>query len=90
MDSVSPVWTEVEVESEKVIALDQPEYVPLIIMPVLFSDGTQAMSVRFRFSDEERAKIAAGADLVLTELTFGNPFTPLHIELCQPNERPYK
>ena len=89
MDSVSPVWTEEEVAIERVIALDQPEYVPIIALPVRFSDNTSGMSVRFRLSDEERAAIAAGADIVITEITFGGPFTPIHVLAIKPNERPY-
>ena len=49
MDSVSPVWTEEQVGAEQVIALDQPEYLPIVILPVLYSDGVAGMSVRFRF-----------------------------------------
>jgi hypothetical protein len=63
MQSVSPVWTDAEVEIERVIALDQPQYQPIIILPVRYSDGTSGLSVRFRLSDEERAAIAAGEDL---------------------------
>jgi hypothetical protein len=34
MQSVSPVYGQDEVQFEKVIALDQPEYSPLIIVPI--------------------------------------------------------
>jgi hypothetical protein len=89
MQSVSPVWTDAEVEIERVIALDQPQYQPIIILPVRYSDGTSGLSVRFRLSDEERAAIAAGEDLVITELTFGGSFTPLNVMVCKPNESPF-
>lgn len=89
MDSISPVWTEAEVEIERVIAIDQPEYLPIIALPVRFLDNTSGLSVRFRFSEEERKKIAEGGDLVITELTFGGPFTPLHTHICMPNEGPF-
>ncbi len=89
MESVSPVWTEEEIESERVIALDQPEYKPLVVMPFKFGDGIHGASIRFRLSDDERAAIHNGADLVITEITFGNPVTPIDVKLCQPNERPY-
>lgn len=88
MDSVSPVWTEEEVEIERVIALDQKQYIPIIALPVRYSDGYSGMSVRFRLSDAEKQAIADGADLVITELTFGGPFTPISVQVCKPNERP--
>jgi hypothetical protein len=89
MDSVSPVWTEAEVEMERVIALDQPDYAPIVALPVRYSDGLSGMSVRFRMSDDERKAIADGADLVITELTFGGPFTPIALQLCKPNTGPF-
>jgi hypothetical protein len=46
------------------------------------------MSVRFRFSEAERRELAAGADLVITELTFGGKFTPLNFQIVMPDERP--
>jgi hypothetical protein len=88
MDSVSPVWTEEEVEIERVIALDQENYIPIVALPVRFSDGHSGMSVRFRLTDEERKAIADGADFVITELTFGGSFTPICVSVCKPNERP--
>lgn len=82
MDSVSPVYTEETVRIERVIALDQPEYSPIIILPVVYENGTQAMAVRFRFTEVERQQIADGWDLLLTELTFGgNKFTPIQLQI---------
>lgn len=89
MDSVSPVWTENEVEMERIVALDQPQYLPLVVLPVRYTDGYSGLSVRFRLSDEERKSIADGADIVLTEMTFGGPFTPINVAVCKPNESPY-
>lgn len=89
MDSVSPVWNDEMVEMERVIALDQQQYVPIVVLPVRYSDGLSGMSVRFRLSDEERRAIAEGSDIVLTELTLGGPFTPLDLKICKPNESPY-
>lgn len=90
MDSVSPVWSEKEVETERVIALEQPEYLPIVGLPVRFADNTPGMSVRFRLTDEERAMIAKGADLVITELTFGGPFTPLCTHVVYPGLSPFE
>lgn len=88
MNSVSPVWTNKEVELERVIALDQQQYSPIIVLPMMYEDGTMGIAVRFSFTEQERNLIAKGADLVITELTFGGSFTPLHIQLVKPEEKP--
>lgn len=89
MDSVSPVWSEDQVPIERVIALDQEQYIPIVILPVRYSDGLSGLSVRFRLTDEERKAVTEGADIIVTELTFGGPFTPLDMKVCKPNESPY-
>lgn len=43
---------------------------------------------RWRLTDEERAAIANGADLVLTLLSFGQPLTPSHLQVVMPDEMP--
>ena len=88
MDSVTPVWTEEEVPAELVVALDQPEYLPIIVLCVRYSDGTLGASVRFRLTPEEREQIAKGADIVITELTFGRAFTPINVQVLMPGSRP--
>ena len=99
MHSVSPVFDEARIPLERVIALDQAQYEPIITLPIdlhvknpeaeeIIVHPRMAMAVRFRLSDEERAKIAAGADLVVTEIVFGQPFTPLNFQFCQPSESP--
>ena len=83
MDSTSPVFSADTVELEKVIALDQPEYVPLIGLPVIYPDGLRGVAVRFRLNDSERTMIANGGDILITELTFGGKFTPISIEIAE-------
>lgn len=95
MDSVSPVYDEETVQYEKVLAIDQPEYLPIIVLPINFdcyerSATPHMFVVRFRFTDEERAKIAAGADILIGELVFGRYFTPLSTQIIMPNESPEK
>jgi hypothetical protein len=46
------------------------------------------MVVRFRLEDHEREAIANGADILITELTFGGRFSPIKIEVAKPNEIP--
>lgn len=90
MDSVSPVWTDAETPAEKIIALDQMHvYQPLVGLPVQFSDGQIGMCCRFRFTEKEKQAIANGADLIITEMTFGGLYTPLNLSVCKPETRPY-
>jgi hypothetical protein len=86
---VSPVWTDEEVPIEVVIALDQAQYVPIIVLPICYQDGTRALAVRFRLSEEEKQAILNGADIIFTELTFGGRFSPVAAHICMPNTNPY-
>ena len=92
MNSISPVLTEHEVEAEQVIALDQPQYYPIISLRVTFNDKdgdekSVATMTRFRFSDKDRDAIAAGADLILSQPHHG-PLMPIGLQLAMPNEYP--
>lgn len=92
MNSISPVLTDVEVSAERVIALDQPEYYPVISLRVNYGgpDGDQlslATLTRYRFSDRERRTIAAGADLILSQPHHGS-LMPIGLQLAMPNEYP--
>ena len=92
MNSVSPVLTESEVEAEQVIALDQPQYYPIISLRVTFNDKdgdekSVATMTRFRFSDKERDAIAAGADLILSQPHHG-PLMPIGLQLAMPDRYP--
>ena len=92
MNSISPVLTEHEVEAERVIALDQPEYYPIISLRVTFNDkdgnpNGVATLTRFRFSDKDRDAIAAGADLILSQPHHG-PLMPIGLQLAIPNQYP--
>jgi hypothetical protein len=99
MQSVSPVFTKEETQFEYEIAKNQPEYLPVIGLPVTLKiiDPTNgaskeipnwAIAVRFRLSEEERAQIAAGLDLVVTQLTFGKPLAPMNLQLCPAATKP--
>lgn len=99
MESVSPVFTEAEVQFEQKIAEHQEEYAMVIGLPVTLQlvdreSGKRTlvnpwgMSFRFRLSGEERAAVASGKDLILTQLNFGKPVTPMNIQFCGPGEKP--
>lgn len=82
---VSPVMPGSE-SIEVVLAKDQPEYNPL---PVVYLDTeSRAMISRWRLTQEERLAVGFGADIILTQLTFGNPFQPVHLQVCERGEMP--
>jgi hypothetical protein len=92
MNSVSPVLTDHETGAERVIALDQKQYYPVISLQVTFNDkdGEQkdvATYTRFRFSDKDREAIAAGADLLLSQPHHG-PLMPIGLQLARPDQYP--
>jgi len=93
MDSVSPVLTEAEVRAEQVIALDQPEYFPIIVARIDYTDGSQAEGgipytlARFRLSEQEKSAIVAGADLIIGQPGHG-AWTPVSLQLAMPGAYP--
>lgn len=71
---------------EIILGKDQPEYNPL---PAVYLDNDlRPMITRWRFSDEEREAIGAGADVVMTQLTFGRPFSPVHLQVTERDAMP--
>lgn len=73
---------------EITIAEEQEEYAPLTAAPVTFvtfSDGSKAVVSRWTFTDEERARIAAGDDLYVTLLTFGRRMQPISLTVGVPD-----
>ena len=91
MDSISPVLTATEVTCEEVIALDQPEYFPVIVLRTCYIKDDLSVDfssyVRFRFSEAERAFIARGADLLVSQPHHG-PLMPIALQLAMPGEYP--
>lgn len=83
MESVSPVLTEAEVPSEQVIALDQPQYFPIIVARVVYSDGSPGSVTRYRLSDKEREVIAGGADLLISQPHHAS-LMPIGLQLAMP------
>lgn len=94
MRSISPVFTEQEVQFEK-----RAEDANVTSLPVSLEviDPTSnerkilpdwGISLRFRLDDEERAAVAAGADLVATQLVFGKPLAPMNLQFCAAGEKP--
>jgi hypothetical protein len=85
MNAVSPVMPGSE-EVEK--ALERSAF-HCCWMPSVKLDGpTGPVLSRWRLTDEEREQIAAGADIVMTQLTFDDPFRPTHLQVTMPDEYP--
>jgi len=56
-------------------AKDQPQYRPLQVARLHGGEGR--LISRWTFTSEERAQIAAGEDLYIELLTFGQPLQPI-------------
>lgn len=87
MQSVSPVLTEREVEAEQVLALDQPEYLPIVVARIRADNGWVATVTRYRLSAEELAAITKGADLLIYQPHLG-PVMPLGLAVAMPGAYP--
>lgn len=67
---------------EVTVAANQPEYDPLVCALYWDEDmKTPVVLSRWKPSDEERERIAAGEDLYLAVLTFGEPLQPLCLQV---------
>lgn len=85
MHPVSPVMPGSE-SIEVILGQGQEEYTPL---PAVYVDTiARPMITRWRFSDEERKAIAEGADIVMQQLTFKNPFQPVNLQVVMPHGYP--
>lgn len=87
MQSISPVFTEKEVEIEQVVALGQEQYYPIVTAKIVYQDGSRATCVRFRFTDLERKAITEGADLILSQ-PHHSSMMPIGLQIAFPNEFP--
>lgn len=85
MDPVSPVMPGSE-SIEIILGKDQKEYIPL--PAVYINSDSRPMVTRWRLTEEERAAVKNGADIVLQQLTFWNPFQPVNLQVVMPNENP--
>lgn len=83
MKPVSPVLPGYDV-AEVIFAKDHPEYMQLPAVRVQSAEAQ--VLTRWQLSDEDRQKIAAGADLYLWVSTFGQPLQPVELEIATANE----
>lgn len=88
MQSISPVFTDAEVAAERVIALDQPQYLPIIVLRVQYADGSVGTVTRYTLSEKERQRIAEGADILISQPHHG-PLMPIGLQLAHGNSYPF-
>jgi hypothetical protein len=77
MQPSSPVLTEEFQDKEVVYAKDQPEYMPLATL----RNASGVVMSRWKLSDEERAAVALGADIMLSCCTYNQPLQPVLMEV---------
>jgi hypothetical protein len=82
MHSVAPRTGPDEVN----VAEEQHEYRQLVAAPYMHTYAERlppayTLLTRWRFTPEDRVQVAAGEDLYLAVLTFGNPLQPLNIQV---------
>lgn len=73
---------------EVMLAEEQAEYLTCCVALVEYADGTTGTMTRWRLDDAERAKLAAGEDLYLSLLTFGQPMQPVTLIVGRPDWAP--
>jgi hypothetical protein len=68
---------------EITLAENHPEYSPVTV--AVYGDnrklGPRTLLSRWTFTDEERARIAAGEDVFLGVITFGRPMQPVSLQV---------
>lgn len=79
MDMIAPRTGAPEIT----LAEDQLEYKPLTVAVYgnNAGQGPRTLLSRWRFSDEERERIAAGEDLYVGLTTFGRPMQPIRVQV---------
>ena len=70
---------------EVMLAEEQEKYLTCCVAMVTYSDGSVGTMTRWRLDDEERARLAAGADLYLALMCFGRPMPPIQLIVGRPD-----
>lgn len=66
---------------ELTLAEEQEEYLPLTVACYETDRGSPALLSRWRLSDEDRERIAAGEDVYLLVVTGGAPMQPVAVQV---------
>lgn len=84
MNAVSPVLPSSPAIPEVVLAKDQPEYIPLPVAVVDYSDGVRSMISSYRLSWRERLQILFTGRVWWEQLTFGHALQPQKMYVSEP------
>ena len=84
MEAFSPVLPSSPGIPETVLAKDQPEYIPLPVAHVQYSDGVRSMISCYRLTWRERLRILFSGKVWWEQLTFGRPLQPQKLYLTEP------
>jgi hypothetical protein len=80
MKPISPVLDGYQ-DKEVIFAKNQKEYLPLPAL-ILKDPGKPVLS-RWKLDDEERQRIAAGADILMTQYIFEDLYHPVQMEVSE-------
>ena len=90
MQACSPVLPSSPAIPETVLAKDQPQYIPLPVAHVQYTDGVRSMISCYRLTWRERLRILFIGKVWWEQLTFGQPLQPQKLYLCEPLKGAWK
>lgn len=84
MESIHPVLPNSGQFRESLLAANQPQYKPLVVANITYSDGTQSMISCYKLTLRERVKLLLSGKVWWEQLTFGGPLQPQKMYLVEP------
>ena len=84
MEAVAPVLPNSPHFRETILAKDQPQYIPLPVANIVYSDGTQSMISCYKLTLLERITILLRGKVWWEQLTFGRQLQPQKMYLSEP------
>jgi hypothetical protein len=84
MQACSPVLPNSPGFPETILAKDQPEYIPLPVAHVEYSDGVRSMISCYRLTWRERLTILLSGKVWWEQFTFGGPLQPQKMYIREP------
>ena len=90
MEACSPVLPSSPAIPETVLAKDQPEYTPLPVAHIRYTDGVRSMISCYRLTWRDRLRILITGKVWWGQLTFGQPLQPQKLYLREPLKNEWK
>jgi hypothetical protein len=84
VNACSPVLPSSPQFTETVLAKDQPEYIPLPVAHIEYSDGARSMVSCYRLTWKERFTILFTGKVWWEQMTFGSRLQPQKMYLQEP------